>query len=378
MVYGSMPTNLAPPLRAVVIGAGMVGLCIGYHLARGGARLTVLDAAGLATRTSRVSFAWINANGKSPEDYFELNRAGLAEHAAFARTLGSADWLHGGGSLEWADTDAGRDQLERRSRAMADAGYGVQRLTAAQVTELEPDLAPFRGGDDGADAWAIHFSDEGWADSSRLAQRLAGAIQDAGGGVALNTAVTSLQEEPGGLAVLSDGQRWEADVVVNAAGPEAGRIAAFLGIRLVTQGPFGMTCVTGPVSARIGRVIRAPGVHFRPEGAGLMLSSPAADAEVAAGRDPSAVAAELLVLAARHVPALAGAEIHEVRTGPRAVPQDGLPAIGRLTSAPRLYHAVMHSGITLAPLVGRLVAEELLSGTPNPTLEPYRPSRLTA
>jgi len=35
----------------------------------------------------------------------------------------------------------------------------------------------------------------------------------------------------------------------------------------------------------------------------------------------------------------------------------------------------MHSGVTLAPIIGHLVAEELLTEQPNPLLEPYRPSR---
>ncbi len=57
------------------------------------------------------------------------------------------------------------------------------------------------------------------------------------------------------------------------------------------------------------------------------------------------------------------------------MPKDGFPVLGFSESAPDVYVAVMHSGITLAPLVGRLVASEILDGVQVEMLEPYRLSR---
>ncbi|MDT7623736.1 MAG: hypothetical protein QOF99_4637, partial [Pseudonocardiales bacterium] len=48
---------------------------------------------------------------------------------------------------------------------------------------------------------------------------------------------------------------------------------------------------------------------------------------------------------------------------------------GPLPSAPRLYVVATHSGVTLAPLLGTLVAEEIL-GAPQPLLAAFRPDRL--
>jgi len=56
---------------------------------------------------------------------------------------------------------------------------------------------------------------------------------------------------------------------------------------------------------------------------------------------------------------------------------DGFPAIGRPKGPHGIYIAVMHSGITLAPAVGRFAAEELLQGRRDPLLAPYGPSRFT-
>ena len=63
--------------------------------------------------------------------------------------------------------------------------------------------------------------------------------------------------------------------------------------------------------------------------------------------------------------------------GVRPIPADGLPIIGPVSDLPGLYLAVMHSGITLAPLVGRLSAEEIVGGHALDVLEPYRLDRFS-
>jgi glycine/D-amino acid oxidase-like deaminating enzyme len=60
----------------------------------------------------------------------------------------------------------------------------------------------------------------------------------------------------------------------------------------------------------------------------------------------------------------------------RPIPPDGLPVVGRVDAIPDLYVAVMHSGITLAPAIGRFIAEEVLTGRRDNLLLPYGPGRL--
>jgi glycine/D-amino acid oxidase-like deaminating enzyme len=63
------------------------------------------------------------------------------------------------------------------------------------------------------------------------------------------------------------------------------------------------------------------------------------------------------------------AEGHVV--GQRPVPSDGFPVIGRAAGASGLYVAVMHSGVTLAPAIGRFAAAEILTGLRDALIEPY-------
>ena len=72
--------------RVLIVGAGVIGASIAWHLARAGAEVTVLDggaAGGLATRTS---WAWINASWGNPEPYFHLRERAMLE-AVYATGL---------------------------------------------------------------------------------------------------------------------------------------------------------------------------------------------------------------------------------------------------------------------------------------------------
>jgi glycine/D-amino acid oxidase-like deaminating enzyme len=57
------------------------------------------------------------------------------------------------------------------------------------------------------------------------------------------------------------------------------------------------------------------------------------------------------------------------------MPQDERPIVGAVPGVSGFYVAVTHSGVTLAPLVGQLAAQEITTGQPSPMLVPYRIER---
>jgi glycine/D-amino acid oxidase-like deaminating enzyme len=64
--------------------------------------------------------------------------------------------------------------------------------------------------------------------------------------------------------------------------------------------------------------------------------------------------------------------------GYRPIPEDGLPLVGRIGSIVGLYIVVTHSGITLAPAIGRLVTQEILTAQQDALFEPYGVDRSRA
>ncbi|NEB74599.1 FAD-binding oxidoreductase, partial [Streptomyces sp. SID14478] len=133
-----------------------------------------------------------------------------------------------------------------------------------------------------------------------------------------------------------------------------------------------LACAQVPVR----RAMHAPHVEIRPDGdASVVLHSREVDALIDTGEEPAALG-RLLHASARHVvPELDGARIARTRVARRPVPADGFPSVGAVPSVPGYYEAVSHSGITLGPVIGRLLAAEILDGERDDLLADFRPER---
>jgi glycine/D-amino acid oxidase-like deaminating enzyme len=168
---------------------------------------------------------------------------------------------------------------------------------------------------------------------------------------------------------------------VNCAGPQAGRIAELAGLVLPMRNTRGVLIYTSPVAVSVSRVIHAPRVHLRPDGAGrLLLHSEELDgAQVSDAGDPSTdqSAVDRVVAAGRALyPGIRAATVESVRVGERPIPGDGLPVLGRVRQLPNFSFAVSHSGATLSVHAGDLVAAEVLGEDKNDALGPFRFERL--
>jgi glycine/D-amino acid oxidase-like deaminating enzyme len=363
-------------VKAVVVGAGIIGASVAYRLAQKGVEVTVLEGDRPAAGTSTSTFAWVNANGKTPRDYFDLNLAGVAEHGRVAEELGGS-WFHPGGDLEWTDDQAADAKLAEKVARMQEWGGRVEWRTAAELRDLEPDLASI-----GEGTRVAHSVDDAFVDPVLLTAALLDAARRHGASLRAGARVTAVDVKGGRVArVEAADERFAADLFVNCAGPLAGELAELAGSSLPMRTSLGLLLVTEPVATTLRHVVHAPGIYFRPEGSGrLMLGSHLADRGEVPTQDPahSEVAGEMLAAARRVLPALEGVEIETARLGRRAIPGDGFPAVGYLPGLDNFYAVVTHSGITLSLLLGRLAAEELVDGAAPPSLAKLRPERLLA
>ena len=182
---------MAPPTVAI-IGAGIVGASVAYNLVKQGASVHLIDRGEPGRGTTSTSFAWLNANQKTPRAYFDLNLAGMAEHRALAESLRRARWYHPDGNLCWADDD-GLPELQARVARLQEWGYEAEWIDARTANaELEPGAA-FPDPSTPV-AW---FPDEGWIDAPALTQRLLSESRLAGATILTETAVTAIERTGG-------------------------------------------------------------------------------------------------------------------------------------------------------------------------------------
>jgi len=232
---------------------------------------------------------------------------------------------------------------------------------------------------------------EGWIDAPLFIQVLLEQVRHRGGEVRCGARVQAVRR-PGTRAagssrvmgiVTEAGESFEAGWVVNCAGPDADRVAAMAGVSLPMTRVPGLLLVTDRAPVRLRQVVHPPGPSFRPAGGGRVViltgwAPPGSPDEVfpSPSLPPPAEAGEMLSAVARWLPALAPARVEAARLGVRPMPLDGYPIVGPHPKLPRFYQVVTHSGITLGPVLGPLVAAELSTGRPEPRLAPYRPERV--
>jgi glycine/D-amino acid oxidase-like deaminating enzyme len=366
---------MAKSRDVVVVGAGIIGASIAWHLAASGATVTVLDAAAAGGGATANSFAWINASWGNPEPYFRLRKRAMTEWRRLEEAVPAlkVNWA---GGLCWDMPDA---QLEAFARQHGGWGYGARIVGQGEIAAFEPNLVapPVR---------AIHVPEEASVEPKDAALTLLRDAEARGTRAQMNTPVLGLVMRDGAVkGVRTASTLILADEVVLAAGAGTAAMLRSIGLNYNITTPPGLLAHSRPHAKLLNGIVLAPGLHMRQTREGRLVAGsdfggapPAGAAPAGAapggaepGADPVAAAVALLAAAKRMLKGAQKLEFESFTLGFRPTPEGGFPAIGRVNNIPGLYMAVMHSGVTLAPAVGQFVTEEILSGDRDPLLALY-------
>jgi glycine/D-amino acid oxidase-like deaminating enzyme len=374
---------MTPPPVAV-IGAGVIGAAVAQRLAEKGIAVILLDRAEPGSGTTAASYAWVNANQKLPRAYFDLSVAAMEDYRRLAWRLAPAPWYHLEGNLIWFHDPTRAAALRENVQRLQAWGYAAEMLPARVVlSDLEPGLAipdpemPV--------GW---FSQEAWVDAIALTHRLVEAVRNAGGRVLTgpDREVVAIGREGKRVSTvtLRGGQTLPVASVINAAGPDAGRVAAMVGRDLPMAPQLGLAVRAEMPEGGdpLHRSVETDNIAVRPDRPARVFLVLPIDAEVELGDmrpgpvpldDP--LVAQLMTWGAEAVPALAEARPIAALAAERPIPADGFPCVGNVPGIPGYVEAVTHSGVTLAPLIARSLVDEMLGEPGNPLLASFRPDR---
>ncbi len=375
----------ARPLRVGVVGAGIVGASIAYHLAEAGAQVTVLEKTGPAAGATGKSFAWVNAF-VADTHYRAVRLQSLLAYHDLDRRLGLA--MVWGGYLNWA-SDAPEAGLVRANAAELEGSpFPVLSISPAELAALSPQLRP------GPVSAAIYSAIDGHLDPIHVTQRFLAAAQARGAQLHCPCEVQALEFNHGRLAsARTTLGTLPLDRLVVAAGVDTPRLLALCGFSLRLRHAPGILAHSGTLP-QLTRIIHdAPaGLSFKQMANGSVVGTDAPEPPAlpvhagiraeAMDFPDNAVRAmhgnRILGKIAAYLPAVRDARLDWLSLGFRPMPTDELPVVGALPATPDVHVAVTHSGVTLAPILGRWTTAEVLDATRIEALAPYRPERFSA
>jgi glycine cleavage system aminomethyltransferase T/glycine/D-amino acid oxidase-like deaminating enzyme len=362
--------------RAVVIGGGVAGCSVAYHLALlGWDDVVVLEQHELGEGTSWHSAGFV---GQLRSTVSQTRM--IMYSAALYERLGSETGLDPGwrrvGGLRIAAGDERVSELKRaRSMALATA-LELELVSPVEATELVPmlDRTNIR-----AAAW---IPGDGYLDPELLVAALGHAARGRGGQIHTGVRVKGLDLADGRIdAVVTDQGTITAELVVNAAGAAAGAVAQLAGAHVPVVPMRHQYALTDPIDG-VGPempTVRDPDriVYFRPKDGGLLVGGYARDPITEPLDDPlvsprtlyqedRARFAESWAGAQALLPLLRGGEPARFICGPEAFTPDGEFVLGE-TEVDGLWVAAgfcVH-GLAGAGGVGRIIAEWITSGEPD-------------
>src|SRR5262245_21818202 len=364
----------------VVIGAGVIGLAIGWRAAQRGLRPVVLDAgepgAG-ATGVAAGMLAPVTEADFGEEPLIELNLVAARRYPEFISELedesGHATGFRQTGALNVAIDRDQAEELQRLHELQRSLGLEARWLSAGACRALEPGLATRVTG--GIEAPGDHQ-----VSPRLLAGALRAALERAGGTVRPFARATSAAVEGDRVAGvgLESGELIAASTVVVAAGAPSGDLELPPGAVVPVRPVKGQILrLRGNLAAPlVSRIVRTPEVYVVPRADGRVIVGATVEER---GFDTAVTAGgvlELLRAAYEVLPGVTELELLHADAGHRPATPDNDPVVGE-GALPGLVWATGHwrNGVLLAPVTADAVTDLIAGEGPARELRAFSPDR---
>lgn len=365
--------------KICIIGGGVIGLSVGWQLARKGKKVELLER-----NEPGKGAAWVAAGMLAPQaemgfeeiELFNLCRKSLDIYPQFLEEL----YEDSGIKLEVERCGTllvgfDRDDTERLRRLYdfrEKVGLPVDWLTGSEAREMEPLLSPKCSS-------ALWIKDDAQVDNRKLLGALKNAFVNRGGELYDNHKVEAINIENGKvLGVHVHGIDIENEAVILSAGCWSKKVNGidenFLPPVRPVKGQI--ISLTANDECRLKHTVRAPDVYLVPKKDGRLIVG-ASNEEMGFNTAPTAGEIfRMLERAWEAVPSIYDLPIQSIDVGLRPGSRDHQPIIGD-SEIEGLYFATGHyrNGILLAPITAYELSDWIVSGNKSPALSPFQISR---
>lgn len=363
---------------ALVIGGGLHGLSAALQLARRGASVILLERARIGRHASGASAAGVRTLFRARE---ELPAALVAMEMwhHIEDLVGDDCAFHAGGQLQLAETEAELETQRRRVASLRRDGFmHEEMIDAEEVRRLVPAVSPICIGGSIARR-------DGAADPHRTLAAFLRSALAAGVSVHEEVGVSQIDRKAGVWSVDGNGRRFEAPMLVNAAGAWGGQIAAMAGDNIPLGFKTSMMIVTERIAPFIRPTVSSVGrkLSFKQSSQGTLLigggQQGRGNLETESAKVDAYTLAKSAAAALALFPMIGRLRIVRSWAGLEGRTSDDLAIAGLSPSAPGLMHLFGFSGhgFQLVPVMGVAAADLLLEGRTELDLSGLAPQRLT-
>ncbi len=349
----------------IVIGAGIHGASLAFHLAEHGLRPLVLERSAAASGATGRSSGLVRMH-YDLEPEARLAWASFAYFRDWATRVGGECGFTRTGFLQLYPRDA-VDRLRANVAMQQRVGIPALLVTADDVARLAPG---FRTDDFDV---AAYEPESGYADPSGTTAAFLAAARDRGARLVQGCAVTGIRTA-GGRVTGVDTTRgaYAAPVVVDAAGAWAAQVAALAGVEVpITVWRHDTAYVRRPAALRLAHptvIDDGNAMYFRPEGRDLTLIGLEDDAAMGGAPDEDPRPAEGFVervvdRICRRIPGMVDAGLQSTQRGQDGITPDQRPILG--AAGPEGFYldcGFSGTGFKTAPAVGACMAELIVDG----------------
>ena len=355
---------------AVVIGGGVRGCSIAYHLAKAGVRVALLEKDQIASACSGATFALINVSAKEPGFYTALSLESARLYHGLEAELGEdLEYRPVGNMINLVEDErslaAVAWYVEQQNRV---PGVRVELLTGDEARRLEPAIS--------SQVIAATFcAQDAHLNPFKLTLAYARAAKRLDAKILTQTRVTGIEVENDRVkGVITDRVRIRTDIVVNAAGIHSPDIGEMVGLTVPVVPCRGQVVTT----ERVPPLLNRPVGRLRQTADGTILIG-VTNQFVGFDRRPTYEDITRNVQrAVRLFPALHNVKAVRCWAGLRPWPVDGLPIMGPVDHPKGFLLATGHSGITLAQVTGKIITELVTKGRSSIPIDEYSLLRFSA
>ena len=358
--------------KIIVIGGGIVGASFAYHASKYDLKkITILTDAlpGDKKQATSNTWGWVNGYTDNDKSYADFRLANLDYWPKLLQELNNVIPTSKGAFI-W---DMDQEDLSQTIVKHQNWGHSVKIMPQSEIEQNLPELkkTPLIAG----------FGENDLAvEGTKITATL---IDKSGCEVQQNKVTGLVYDNNHVMGVKTEKEIIDADEVIIAAGLGVPALLSSINVNFEMKSSMGLLAYTKPLPLLLKHPITGKDFHARQDDQGRLIIGGKFDGDASKEKDMQIAAEKLIQDMASRLAYNGIMTLDYFTVGSRPLPVDGRPKIGRLKNQlskdiKGIYLAVMHSGITNAPLAGKLGISEIMNGERHRLLSDFMPQQVTA